>query len=138
MWRPIDGMRAARCKTIVRRSRFPSAVLARSRRSTPVNSRLARSILLTLGAAALAAAAVVIVRRPPAVATIVVDAAERHQTIDGWAVNLRQWEEDKANNRYDRTSDPHLDRIYRFLADSVGINAVRLEIPSVISAWIWI
>ena len=76
------------------------------------------------------ALAIVLVRRPPAVATIVVDPTERHQTIDGWAVNLRQWEEDKANNRYDRTSDLYLDQIYRYLADSIGINAVRLEIPS--------
>jgi hypothetical protein len=79
---------------------------------------------------ALTAATMIAVRRPPPVATIVVDATKRHQTIDGWAVNLRQWEEDKANDRYDRTSDMHLDRLYRFLADSVGINAVRLEIPS--------
>ena len=89
-----------------------------------------RTYLLS-GAALLAVAVVAVVAtRPPAVATIVVDPTERHQTIDGWAVNLRQWEEDKANDRYDRTSDLHLDRIYRFLADSVGINAVRLEIPS--------
>jgi hypothetical protein len=91
---------------------------------------LVRTFFLA-GAALLAAAvATMLLRRPPAVAIIVVDPAVRHQTIDGWAVNLRQWEEDKANDRYDRTSDLHLDRIYRFLADSVGINAVRLEIPS--------
>ena len=76
------------------------------------------------------ALATVVATRPPAVATIVVDPAVRHQTIDGWAVNLRQWEEDKANDRYDRTSDLHLDLLYRYLADSVGINAVRLELPS--------
>jgi hypothetical protein len=86
---------------------------------------------LLIGAALLAVVvAAVLAARPPGIATIVVDATERHQTIDGWAVNLRQWEEDKANDRYDRTSDLHLDRIYRYLADSVGINAVRLEIPS--------
>ena len=89
-----------------------------------------RTSLLAAAALAAVAVTIVLVRRPPAVTTIVVDATERHQTIDGWAVNLRQWEEDKANDRYDRTSDLHLDRIYRFLPDSVGINAVRLEIPS--------
>ena len=86
--------------------------------------------MLAVAALAAVAVAIVLARRPPEVTTIVVDPSERHQTIDGWAVNLRQWEEDKANDRYDRTSDLHLDLIYRFLADSVGINAVRLEIPS--------
>ena len=91
---------------------------------------LVRTSLLVGAVLVAVALAIVLVRRPPAVATIVVDPGERHQTIDGWAVNLRQWEEDKANNRYDRTSDLYLDQIYRYLADSVGINAVRLEIPS--------
>ena len=89
-----------------------------------------RTSLLIGGALLGVALVAVLATRPPGVATIVVEVTERHQTIDGWAVNLRQWEEDKANNRYDRTSDLHLDRIYHYLGDSVGINAVRLEIPS--------
>jgi len=66
---------------------------------------------------------------PPA-QQIVVDGAVRHQTIDGWATHLRMWEEDKAGDRYDPTIEPYAARVFEFLVDSVGINAVRLEIPS--------
>ena len=66
---------------------------------------------------------------PPA-QQIVVDGAVRHQTIDGWATHLRMWEEDKAGDRYDSTIEPYAARVFQFLVDSVGINAVRLEIPS--------
>lgn len=67
---------------------------------------------------------------PPPAQVIQVDGAVRYQTIDGWATNLRMWEEDKANDRYDSTIEPYAAQVYRFLVDSVGINAVRLEIPS--------
>ena len=66
---------------------------------------------------------------PPA-QQILVNGAVRHQTIDGWATHLRMWEEDKAGDRYDPTIEPYAAQVFRFLVDSVGINAVRLEIPS--------
>jgi hypothetical protein len=67
---------------------------------------------------------------PPPPQQIQVDGGVRHQTIDGWATHLRMWEEDKANDRYDATIEPYAAQVYQFLVDSVGINAVRLEIPS--------
>ncbi len=67
---------------------------------------------------------------PPPAQQIVVNGAARHQTIDGWATHLRMWEEDKAADRYDPTIEPYAAQVYQFLVDSVGINAVRLEIPS--------
>ncbi len=67
---------------------------------------------------------------PPPAQQIRVDGAQRHQTIDGWATHLRMWEEDKAGDRYDPTIESYAAQVYQFLVDSVGINAVRLEIPS--------
>jgi hypothetical protein len=67
---------------------------------------------------------------PPPAQQIQVNGAARHQTIDGWATHLRMWEEDKEGDRYDATIEPYAARVYQFLVDSVGINAVRLEIPS--------
>ncbi len=67
---------------------------------------------------------------PPPAQQIQVDGEVRHQTIDGWATHLRMWEEDKAGDRYDRSIEQYADQVYQFLVDSVGINSVRLEIPS--------
>ena len=67
---------------------------------------------------------------PPPGQQIRVDGSQRHQTIDGWATHLRMWEEDKAGDRYDASIEPYAAQVYQFLVDSVGINAVRLEIPS--------
>ncbi len=67
---------------------------------------------------------------PPPSQQVQVNGAVRHQKIDGWATHLRMWEEDKANDRYDPTIEQYAAQVFRFLVDSVGINAVRLEIPS--------
>ncbi len=69
---------------------------------------------------------------PPAEgsARITLDGSTRYQTIDGWAVMPRLWEEDKENNRFDRSFEPVAEPVSRFLVDQMGINAVRLEIPS--------
>lgn len=67
---------------------------------------------------------------PPPAEQIQVNGAVRYQKIDGWATHLRMWEEDKAGDRYDPSVETYAAQVYRFLVDSVGINAVRLEIPS--------
>ena len=61
---------------------------------------------------------------------IALDGDTRYQTIDGWATVTRYWEEDKANDRFDRSFEPHQEAIAGFLANDVGINAVRLELLS--------
>ncbi|MES2179273.1 MAG: hypothetical protein V4550_15550 [Gemmatimonadota bacterium] len=82
---------------------------------------------------ALAAALIVVAACAPAAdapTRVTLDAHTRFQTIDAWATNLRLWEEDKRNDRYNHSIEPALDNVFTFLVDSVGINGVRLEIPS--------
>lgn len=62
--------------------------------------------------------------------TIKLDVNQRFQTIDGWAVYPRYWEDDKVENRFNRSYEPHTEAVSRVLVDDVGINAVRIEIWS--------
>jgi O-glycosyl hydrolase len=63
---------------------------------------------------------------------VVINSATRFQTIDGWATHLRMWEEDKGANRFDPTVNAQAALVHKYLGDEVGINSVRLEIPSAI------
>ncbi|MEZ5893459.1 MAG: hypothetical protein R3C58_10025 [Parvularculaceae bacterium] len=69
-----------------------------------------------------------------AAASVVIDGSKRFQTLEGWEVTLRGWEEDKANDRYDPTwfdsSEEAVDR----LVEEAGVNRVRLEIGSAAEA----
>lgn len=67
---------------------------------------------------------------PAGSSDITLDGSTRFQTIDGWAVMPRSWEEDKENNRFNRSFEPGAEPVSRFLVDQMGINAVRIEIPS--------
>ncbi len=67
---------------------------------------------------------------PGAPTRISLDASVRYQTIDGWAVYPRYWEEDKTANRFDSSFEPYLQTAADSLVNQVGINAVRLEISS--------
>jgi hypothetical protein len=58
------------------------------------------------------------------------DAAQRHQTIEGWAVYPRYWEDDKKRDRFDRSFEAYTEQVSEFLAADVGINAARIEIWS--------
>jgi hypothetical protein len=64
------------------------------------------------------------------IAEITLDETMRYQTIDAWATNTRYWEEDKENDRFDRSYEPYVEAVSRFLVNEVGINSVRLEIQS--------
>lgn len=61
---------------------------------------------------------------------ITLDGGTRFQTVEAWATIPRYWEEDKANDRFDRSFEPYVDAVARFLVEDVGINAVRLELLS--------
>ena len=67
---------------------------------------------------------------PGGSATITLDGSVRYQTIDGWAVYPRYWEDDKVHDRFDGSFAPYVAAVSRLLVDEVGINAVRLEIWS--------
>lgn len=63
---------------------------------------------------------------------VVINSATRFQTIDGWATHLRMWEEDKGGNRFDPSVNAQAALVHKYLGEEVGINSVRLEIPSAI------
>jgi hypothetical protein len=67
-------------------------------------------------------------RTAPTVVTI--DASARYQTIDGWSVYPRYWEDDKTNNRFDRSFEPYTGQVSDYLVNELGLNAVRIEIWS--------
>lgn len=54
----------------------------------------------------------------------------RFQTMMGWEVTARGWEQDKANNRYDGTFVRALPVVLDKLVNDLGINRIRLEIWS--------
>jgi hypothetical protein len=86
---------------------------------------------LIVAIAALATPGVILWRPSAALTTTVdIDAGTRFQTIDGWAVYPRYWEEDKAGDRYDRSFEPYTEEVSQFLVNEVGINSVRIEIWS--------
>jgi len=69
---------------------------------------------------------------PPAGAptTVDIDDSTRFQTIDGWAVYPRYWEDDKIGDRFDRSFEPYTEAVSQVLVNDVGINSVRVEIWS--------
>jgi hypothetical protein len=90
-------------------------------------------ILASLGFAVAAAATLaVMLSGPPAAAPTIVaiDANTRFQTIDGWGVYPRYWEDDKKGDRFDRSFEPYTEEVSQILVNEVGINSVRIEIWS--------
>jgi hypothetical protein len=81
---------------------------------------------------ALAAGAVLGFRRfqlhAPTVVTL--DPSTRYQTIDGFSVYPRYWEDDKKNDRFDRSFEPYTGVVSDYLVNELGLNAVRIEIWS--------
>jgi len=68
--------------------------------------------------------------RARAPTTVTVSPATFYQTIDGWGVYPRYWEDDKKRDRFDRSFEPFTKATSDFLVDELGINAVRVEIWS--------
>ncbi|OFX04152.1 MAG: hypothetical protein A3E78_06735 [Alphaproteobacteria bacterium RIFCSPHIGHO2_12_FULL_63_12] len=61
---------------------------------------------------------------------IVIDPATRFQTLSGWEVSIRGWEQDKIGNRYDPTWREESAEVARKLVDDIGVNRLRLEVRS--------
>jgi len=61
---------------------------------------------------------------------IVIDPATRYQTLTGWEVSIRGWDQDKIGNRYDPTWREESAGIARMLVDDIGVNRLRLEVRS--------
>lgn len=67
---------------------------------------------------------------PAAVAQITIDPQQRFQTISGWEVTTRLWEQNKDEDRYDPTWLDSRDEIVRRLVDEAGVNRLRMELRS--------
>lgn len=63
-------------------------------------------------------------------ADIRLDPSKRFQTIEGWEVTLRGWEQDKVADRYDPTWLENSEEAVIRLVDEAGVNRVRLEVRS--------
>lgn len=63
-------------------------------------------------------------------ADIRVDPSRRYQTLSGWEVPIRGWEQDKVNDRYDGSWREARNEVARALVDDVGVNRLRLEVRS--------
>ena len=55
---------------------------------------------------------------------------QRRQTMLGWEVAAKFWEEDKPNDRFDGSWLEHREEILSVLANHVGINRLRIEVRS--------
>lgn len=62
--------------------------------------------------------------------SIIVDSNNKFQTIDGWAVVPRTWDENKTIDRFDKSAEPYYDALVKYLVNIVGINSVRIELSS--------
>jgi hypothetical protein len=63
-------------------------------------------------------------------ARIVIDDEQRFQTMLGWQVTARAWEQDKVADRYDASWLDHRDAILRVLVEEAGISRMRLQVQS--------
>lgn len=66
----------------------------------------------------------------PSVATITIDQTKRLQTLRGWEVSDRVWQTDKKANRYDPSWEAVSKPLAEALVREVGINNLRLQVPS--------
>ena len=63
-------------------------------------------------------------------ALITIDPSKTYQTMKGWEVTPRFWEQDKKRDRYDPSWQAHKDEIFRRLVNELGIDRIRIEIKS--------
>jgi len=66
----------------------------------------------------------------PALATVTVDPTVSFQTLRGWEVSDRVWQTDKKADRYDASWEAVSDQLAKTLVTEVGINNLRLQVPS--------
>lgn len=67
---------------------------------------------------------------PPSGNVLTIDASKRFQTINGWSVTTRAWEQDKLADRYDPSYIAAAPEMVADLVDQVGVNRIRVEIQS--------
>lgn len=88
-------------------------------------------LLLILVVAVAAVLGVMLLRTPADAPTVIdIDPDTRFQTIDGWGVYPRYWEDDKIGDRFDRSFEQYTEEVSQVLVNDVGINSVRVEIWS--------
>jgi O-glycosyl hydrolase len=63
-------------------------------------------------------------------AVITVDPRKTYQTMKGWEVTARLWEQDKARDRYDPSWQDHSAEVFSRLVNELGIDRIRIEIKS--------
>jgi hypothetical protein len=63
-------------------------------------------------------------------ADITVDPTETHQTMKGWEVSARFWEQDKTRDRYDPSWWDYHDDVIDRLVNELGIDRIRLVLMS--------
>lgn len=63
-------------------------------------------------------------------ADIVIDAAARFQTLQGWEVTTRGWDLNKGEDRFDPSYAENMEEVVSVLVDQAGINRLRLEMRS--------
>lgn len=67
---------------------------------------------------------------PAGPAAVTVDLNQRFQTISGWEVAARLWEEDKTKNRYDGAWLADRNEILDALVNQAGVTRIRIELHS--------
>ncbi|MEO8454929.1 MAG: glycoside hydrolase family 30 beta sandwich domain-containing protein [Sphingomicrobium sp.] len=94
------------------------------------NLRPIKALLVTLAAAVALGAGIWTAGRGESAATITLNANQHFQTMSGWEVSARLWEQNKAKNAYDPTWLKYRDEILDRLVTQVGIDSVRVEVRS--------
>lgn len=61
---------------------------------------------------------------------LTINAAQSFQTMRGWSVTTRGWEQDKVADRYDPTARENAPEIVARLVNDAGVNRVRLELQT--------
>lgn len=61
---------------------------------------------------------------------LTINGAQRFQTINGWSVTTRAWEQDKVNDRYDPTARQNAPEMVDRLVNEAGVNRIRLEVQT--------
>lgn len=61
---------------------------------------------------------------------LTIDATKRFQTINGWSVTTRAWEQDKVADKYDPSYIAAAPEMVADLVNEVGVNRIRVEIQS--------
>ena len=85
---------------------------------------LAAAAIAGIGLAGLLAAG------PTPPVRISIDAGQRFQTMLGWQITARAWEQDKVANRYDASWLEHRDAIMGVLVEEAGITRLRIQLQS--------